>query len=136
MTRRVVLEIDLRTATLPDAIAAMVEAWYEAQGVEESDDSKSEVMAPCVENDPWHEDVRSILAHRDMSSLPILLSDIYRSLGVSASGKTAKYSARIKAIAASIRWSYDSMYYKGAVRVGLWPSKMLDSRKAKRDPPI
>jgi len=35
MTRRVVLEIDLRTATLPDAIAAMVEAWYEAQGVEE-----------------------------------------------------------------------------------------------------
>ena len=35
MTKRVVLEIDLRTSTLPDAIAAMVEAWYEAQGVEE-----------------------------------------------------------------------------------------------------
>lgn len=136
MTKRVALEIDLTTATLPDAIAAMVEAWYEAQGVEEGNDSKGEVMALCVESDPWYEDVRSILAHRDMSSLPILLSDIQTSLGISASGKTAKYSARIKAIAASIGWSYGSVYHKGAVRVGLWPSKVIDSRKAKRDPPM
>lgn len=45
MTKRVVLEIDLRTATLPDAIAAMVEAWYEAQAVEVA------IMESAAENE-------------------------------------------------------------------------------------
>ena len=35
MTTRVVLGVDLRTVSLPDAIVAMVEAWYDAQGVED-----------------------------------------------------------------------------------------------------
>ena len=33
MSKQKLLGLDLATATLPDAIAAMVEAWYEAQGL-------------------------------------------------------------------------------------------------------
>jgi hypothetical protein len=38
MNSQKVLGLDLTKTTLPDAIAAMVEAWYEAQGVEDQQD--------------------------------------------------------------------------------------------------
>lgn len=43
---KVVLGIDLASSTLPDAIAAMVEAWYEAQDVEAALDP---ALCECID---------------------------------------------------------------------------------------
>lgn len=51
-----VLGLDLATASLPDAIAAMVEAWYQAQAVNGGNMTKS-VQSP--EKDPWFQRLSS-----------------------------------------------------------------------------
>jgi hypothetical protein len=50
MTSQEVLGLDLAKTALPDAIAVMVEAWYEAQAVEdETDFDLDETIGDCLE---------------------------------------------------------------------------------------
>ena len=50
MSSQSVLGLDLAKASLPDAIAAMVEAWYDAQGVEpEALPEPSADLAECID---------------------------------------------------------------------------------------
>jgi hypothetical protein len=53
-----VLGLDLAKASLPDAIAAMVEAWYDAQNVEDQGQKNKKVdAASFLESDLWADEV-------------------------------------------------------------------------------
>jgi hypothetical protein len=121
MSTQKVLGLNLAATSLPDAIAAMVEAWYEAQNVEENN-------ATNILDDPWYNTLKEYMTLS--TKLPLTLSDIYVYLGVSISGKTSWASKRIKAIAAEIGWQYTNrrpqkhemqyVHMQGSFQ-GFWP---------------